>query len=50
MGTLASVSALVVGVVRLSFIDGRSLVLDDCLYIPEIRQNLISVTSLINKG
>ena len=50
MGTSASVSALAVGVVRLSFVDGRSLVLDDCLYVPEIRRNLISVSSLINKG
>ena len=33
MGTSTSVSVLAVRVVRLSFVDGRSLVLDDCLYV-----------------
>ena len=49
MGTSTSILALVVRVVRLSFVD-RSLVLDDCLYVSEILRNLISVSSLINKG
>ena len=50
MRTSVLVLALAVAVVRLSFVDSRSLVLDDCLYVLEIRQNLISVSSLINKG
>ena len=38
--------AVAVGVVSLLFSGGKILVLEDCLYVPNVRRNLISVSSL----
>ena len=39
-------AAIAEGVVSLHFVGGKVLVLQDCLYIPNIRRNLISVSCL----
>ena len=50
MGDTSKVAVVVVGVVTLHF-DGREvLVLQDCLYIPSVRRNLISISSLTCHG
>ena len=38
------------GVVSLFFLRGKTLVLEDCLYVPNVRRNLISVSSLSCNG
>ena len=40
------VATVAVGVVSLHFTGGRVLVLQDCLYIPNVRRNLISISCL----
>ena len=42
--------AVAVGVVTLHFEGGKFLVLDDCLYVPEVRRNLVSVSCLSCNG
>ena len=46
----ANVSAVTVGVIRLSFQNNKVLILNNALYVPCIRQNLISVLSLSLQG
>ena len=46
MGDTSRVAAIAVGVVTLHFEGGKFLVLDDCLYVPEVRRNLVSVSCL----
>ena len=43
-------TAVVVGVVTLHFEGGEILVLHDCIYIPSVRRNLISVSCLYCHG
>jgi len=43
-------SAVAVGVVRLMFSNNKSLDLSEVLYVPSIRWNLISVSTLVNEG
>ena len=50
LGSAARVSAVAVGVVRLSFRNNNILVLNNALYVPNIRRNLISVPSLVVQG
>ena len=45
--TWEAVSARVVGVSSLNFINNSYLCLNDVLYIPDFRMNLISVTKLM---
>ena len=46
MGDTSKVAAIIVGVVTLHFDGCKVLVLQDCLYIPIVRRNLISILSL----
>ena len=39
-----------IGRVSLSFGYNKTLILDDCLYVPDIKRNLISVACLISHG
>ena len=58
MGDTSRVAAVVVGVVTLHFEGGKKLVLSDCLYVSDVRRNLVSVfclscneySSLFNKN
>ena len=50
LGSDAKVAAEAVGDFHLSFRNGRTLILKDCLYAPFIRRNLISVSSLVSSG
>ena len=43
------IPVVVVGVFNLCF-DSRVLILDDCLYVPNVRRNLISATYLGKQG
>ena len=47
LGDTSKVAAVVVGVVSLLFPRGKTLVLDDCLYVPNVRRNLISISYLL---
>ena len=50
MGDTSRVAAVAVGVVTLHFEGGKFLVLDDCLYVSEVRRNLVSVSYLSCNG
>ena len=50
MGDTTKVTAEAVGVVTLHFQKGKELVVEDCLYVPTIRRNLISIQSLTCNG
>ena len=50
MGDTSRVAAVEVGVVTLHFEGGKFLVLDDCLYVPGVRRNLVSVSCLSCNG
>ena len=50
MGDTTKVAAVAVGVVSLHFSGGKILVLEECLYVPSIRRNLISVSCLSCNG
>ena len=45
----SSISVVVVGVINL-FFNSRVLILEDCLYVPNVRRNLISTTYLGKHG
>ena len=46
LGDTSKVAAVAVGVVSLIFSGGKTLVLEDCLYVPNVRRNLILVSCL----
>ena len=46
MGDTSCVAAVAVGVVTLHFEGGKFFVLSDCLYVPGVRRNLVSVFCL----
>ena len=46
MGDTSRVAAVAVGDITLYFEGGKFLVLNDCLYVPSVRRNLISVSGL----
>ena len=46
MGTGTIVAATAIGTFCLELSSSRTLVLDECLYVPEVRRNLISVSRL----
>ena len=50
MGDTSCVAIVVVGVVTLHFEGGKMLVLSDCLYVPGVRRNLVSVFYLLCNG
>ena len=50
MGDTSRVAAVAVGVVTLHFEGGKILVLDDCLSVPNVRRNLVSVSCLSCNG
>ena len=50
MGDTSRVAAVAVGVVTLHFEGGKFLVLDDCLYVPDVRRNLVLVFCLSCNG
>ena len=50
MGDTSHVAAVVVGVITLHFEGGNFLVLDDCLYVPDVRRSLVSVFCLSCNG
>ena len=50
MGDTSRVAAVAVGVVTLHFEGGKFLVLDDCLYVPDIRRNLVLIFCLSCNG
>ena len=41
MGDTSRVTVVAVGVVTLLFEGGKKLVLSDCLYVPDVRRNLV---------
>ena len=45
-GTGATVVAIVIGTFYLELSSSRTLVLEDCLYVPKVRRNLVSVSKL----
>ena len=47
MGDTSCVAAVAVKVVNLHFEGGKFLVLDDCLYVLDVRRNLVSVFCLL---
>ena len=47
---MSKVAAVAMGVVSLFFSGGKLLVLNDCLYVPNVRRNLISISSLSCNG
>lgn len=49
LGSKAKAQAVAVGVVSLNF-SNIKLILLDVLYVPSLRRNLISVSSLVNQG
>ena len=49
-GRHIEVAAVAVGEVTLHFEGGKYLVLKDCLYVPSVRRNLISVSGLTCNG
>ena len=50
MEDTSRVAAVVVGVVTLHFEGEKFLVLSDCLYVPGVRRNLVSVSCLSCNG
>ena len=50
MGDTSHMAAVIVGVVTLHFEGGKKLVLSDCLYVPSVRRNLVSVSYLSCNG
>ena len=48
MASSASISVIAVGDLSLSFSNNLVLVLHDCLFVPDFRKNLISVSKLCN--
>ena len=48
IASLASISVIGVGDLSLSFSNNSILVLHDCLFVPDSRNNLISVSKLCN--
>ena len=46
MGTGATVAATANGTFYLELSSSRTLVLEDCLYVPEVRRNLVSISKL----
>jgi hypothetical protein len=46
MGTSATVATTAIGTFCLELSSSRTLVLDECLYVPEVQRNLISVSRL----
>ncbi|MBE2321140.1 DDE-type integrase/transposase/recombinase, partial [Solirubrobacter sp. CPCC 204708] len=50
MGNATRVAAVAVGNIYLNFGRDRFLILKDCLYVPSIRRNLISVSCLVKDG
>ena len=50
MGNATKVAAVTVGDCYLNFGRDIYLLLNDCLYVPSIRRNLISVSSLVKDG
>ena len=50
LGDTLRVMAVAVGVVSLLFPGGKLLVLNDCLYVPNVRRNLISIFCLSCNG
>ena len=43
MGDTLRVAAVAVGFVTLHFEGGKFLILDDCLYVPNVRRNLVLI-------
>ena len=50
MGDTSCVTAVAMGVVTLYFEGGKFFILDVCLYVPEVRRNLVSVFCLSCNG
>ena len=50
MGDTSRVAAFAVGVVTLHFEGNKFFVLDDCLYVPGVRRDLVSVSFLSCNG
>ena len=50
MGTGATVAATAIGTFYLELSSSRTLVLEDCLYVSEVRRNLVSVSKLVCLG
>ena len=50
MGNATKVATVAVGDYYLNFSRDRYLLLKDCLYVPSIRRNLISFSSLVKDG
>ena len=46
MGTGATVAATAIGTFYLELSSSKTLVLEDCLYVSEVRRNLVSVSKL----
>ena len=50
MGTGATAAATAIGTFYLELSSSRTLVLEDCLYVSEVRRNLVSVSKLVCLG
>ena len=46
MGDISRMAAIAVGVVTLHFEGGKFFILDDCLYVPDVKRNLVLVSCL----
>ena len=50
MDNNGKVSAVTIGDLKLTFDSNRTLILKDCLYVSNIRRNLVSISSLVHFG
>ena len=50
LGNGECVSVMAIGPVELSFNNNRTLILEDCLLVPDFKRNLVSVSCLIKHG
>ena len=50
MGNATNMAAVIIGDYYLNFGRDRYLLLKDCRYVPSMRRNLISVSSLVKDG
>ena len=50
MGTDATVAAAAIGVYHLYFSSQKLIILEDCLFVPQIRKSLISISKLVCSG
>ena len=50
LGNGEFISVKAIGLVILSFDNNRTLCLEDCLFVPDFKRNLVSVSCLVEHG